>query len=483
MPRIQVPYNWGPRDYQRPCWDFFEKGGKRGLIVWHRRAGKDTMCMNLTVTKSIERIGLYWHVFPTYNQGRKILWNGMTGDGRRFLDFWPQELVTRQRDDDMYMELANGSAWQVVGAEDPDRLVGNNPVGVIMSEYSLQNPATWELIRPILAENEGWALFNFTPRGRNHGYKLLQRVKALPPDYDERGRVSRGWFCQVLTVDDTKKLVTLPDGKIEERPVISPEAIQEDRDSGMEEAKVQQEYWCSFDAALEGSYYGAAMQAARKAGRVTRVSHEPNLEVHTMWDLGVDDKNAIWFFQILGREIRFIHYYENTGQGLPHYASYLKRMAMERNYTYGKHYGPHDLSVKEYGSGKTRVETAKALGIKFEVVSKHTLEDGIDYTRSFLNRCWWDETECETGIEALEQYQKTYDEKNDVYHNTPLHNFACHGADALRTGAWGLRDKGNNQNLPPVADNSYNPLSGTDAHDMMRDRPAFADDQYDMFGG
>ena len=205
---INLPYDWKPRDYQWPLWEALEGGTKRAVAVWHRRAGKDLTSLNWTIMEAFRRVGLYWHVLPTYKQGRKIVWEGMTRDGRRFMDYWPEEAIVRRRDDEMTIWLANGSIWQVVGAEneeDVNKLVGANPLGVTFSEYALQVPAIWNFVRPILAENEGWALFIYTPRGRNHGYKLKQMAEKNPR-----------WFFQSLNVDDTK--------------AIKAEAIEHDRE-------------------------------------------------------------------------------------------------------------------------------------------------------------------------------------------------------------------------------------------------------------
>ena len=169
---ITLPNNWQPRPYQENLWRALESGVKRAVTVWHRRAGKDLTFIHWTACKAFERPGLYWHILPTYAQGRKIVWDGMTRDGRKFLDAFPDEVIVKKRDDEMTLWLEGGSQWQVIGTDNVDRLVGTNPVGCVFSEYPLQNPRAWDFIRPILAENGGWAVFSYTPRGRNHGYRL-----------------------------------------------------------------------------------------------------------------------------------------------------------------------------------------------------------------------------------------------------------------------------------------------------------------------
>lgn len=217
--RVELPYKWAPRDYQEAAWFALEGGCKRVDLVWHRRAGKDLFGLNWLATQAVRRRGLYWHMFPTYSQGRKVAWEGMDRAGRPFLDAFPPELSYRKLDQEMTLYLHGGSQYQVVGTDHMDRLVGANPVGVIMSEYAIQNPAAWDFLRPILAENGGWAIFAYTPRGRNHGYRLYKQALTNP-----------NWFAQLLTVDDTG--------------AVPPEMIEEDRMSGMSEPMIQQEYYC-----------------------------------------------------------------------------------------------------------------------------------------------------------------------------------------------------------------------------------------------
>lgn len=218
---ITVPVDWAPRPYQLPLWSYLEGGGKRAVAVWHRRAGKDATALNWTVVSALQRVGLYWHLLPTYNQGRKIMWDGKTKEGRAFLEAWPEGFIAGRNNTDMRLELKNGSLWQVVGTDNVDRLVGANPVGCVFSEYSLQDARAWDYIRPILTENGGWALFIYTPRGMNHGYTLYEMAKKNP-----------NWFCEKLTINETK--------------AIGEEDIQLEKDSGMSDDMINQEYYCSF---------------------------------------------------------------------------------------------------------------------------------------------------------------------------------------------------------------------------------------------
>jgi len=429
---IQVPDNWRPRDYQLDLWKYLENGGKRAVAVWHRRAGKDLLSVNWCVTAALKRKGLYWHLLPTYNQGRKIVWDGMTRDGRSFLEHFPKELWANVNNTDMRLELKNGSIYQVVGTDNVDRLVGSNPVGVVFSEYSLQDPRAWDLVRPILAENGGWAVFIYTARGRNHGYDLFNMANR-----NER------WFCQRLSIDDTS--------------VLTQEAIEEEREAGMPEELIQQEFYCSFDAPLVGSYYGSLMAKALAEERIKNVPYEPRLEVHTSWDLGMGDSTAIIWFQQFGNEYRIIDYYENQGEGIPHYVKVVR----DKDYVYGKHIAPHDIKVREMGTGKSRFEVARDLGLRFDICPNIQIDDGIEAARSIIPRCYFDEKKCSILVEALRQYRKDYDEKNKVYKNRPLHDWSSHGADAFRYLALGTRDiNKNRQNLPSFADSNYNVLGG-----------------------
>lgn len=417
MSRIVLPHEWQPRGYQLPFLrrmsPFVTGGGGRAVLVWHRRSGKDATALNFAACAAHRRIGVYWHMLPTATQARKAVWDGIDGQGRKVLDqVFPRPLRKATNVTEMKIELKCGSIWQLAGSDNYNSLVGANPVGVVFSEYSLADPAAWDYVRPILAENGGWAVFIFTPRGRNHGHALLDMARKNP-----------NWFAEVLTVDDTRR----DDGS----PVISASAIDEDRGAGMADEVIRQEYWCSFDAGLVGAYYGKAMETARGQGRIGRVPWEPALPVETWWDLGVGDSTAIWFAQRVGREVRLIDYLEASGEGLPYYAKALQA----KPYVYGRHIAPHDIEVRELGTGVSRRETALKLGIRFEIAPAQSLEDGIEATRALIPRCWFDEDTCARGVEALCQYRREWNDKTRDFKPSPLHDWTSHGADAFRYGA------------------------------------------------
>jgi phage terminase large subunit len=282
---IELPANgWEPRPKQQSVWKALESGIKRAVLVWHRRYGKDDVALHWTACAAMQRVGTYWHLLPQANQSRKAIWdavNPRTGR-RRIDDAFPKELRETTREQDMLIRFKNGSTWQVVGSDNYNALVGSPPVGVVFSEYALADPNSWAFLRPILAENGGWVMFISTPRGRNHLQRLYQYAKDSPE-----------WFAEILTVKDTG--------------AISPERMEQERrelaaERGDDEADniINQEYFCSFDAAIPGSYYGKAMAKAEAEGRIGEVPYDPRYQVQTWWDLGVGDPTAIWFVQEIG---------------------------------------------------------------------------------------------------------------------------------------------------------------------------------------
>ena len=407
---VTVPHLFEPRDKQFSFLRAMDSGTDRAVLVWHRRYGKDTVCFNFMVKKAWERVGNYYYFFPTYKQGRMVIWDGRGKDGHKFLDHIPEAIIKgTPNKSEMKVELINGSIIQIIGLDKFDSKMGTNPMGCVFSEYSLQNPAAWDHIRPILRENKGWAVFNFTPRGRNHGYQIYNMARGNPK-----------WFCELLTIKDTN-LLTEAD-------------IQEERDAGMSENMILQEFYCDFTAANDGAYYGKQMREAREDDRIKEVRFEPDLPVDTWWDLGVNDANSIWFTQTLRspREIRVIDFYQNTDEGLGHYLSMLQQRAMKYHYVYGSHYAPHDIKVREYTSGVSRLETARKMGIKFEIAPNESVAEGIEAARQIIPVCWFDEEKCKEGIDALENYHKSWDDVHKVYRNSPAHDWSSNPADAFR---------------------------------------------------
>ena len=405
--KIRIPYNFEPREYQLPLLRAIDDGIKRAVVVWHRRSGKDKTLINLVAKKMLERVGAYYYFFPTYNQGRKILWDGRDKSGFKFMDHIPEKIRKRTDNTQMLIEIANGSIFQIIGTDNIDSIVGTNPIGCVFSEYSLQDPRAWDFMRPILAENGGWAIFNYTPRGENHGYSLYEMAKNDPK-----------WYVQLLTVDDTK---VIPQSVLEQE---RKEIIEKDGN----DALYQQEYMCSFKVPIAGAYYASQLIKAQDEGRIGKVPHEPSLPVDTYWDLGINDAMSIWFIQNIGMENRVIDYLEVNGEGL---VSVIKSL-QDKPYVYGRHIAPHDIEVRELSTGKSRKEVAKSLGIDFDVAPKLTLEDGIEAVRNILASCWFDEDKCRRGLNALKSYHKEYDEKDKTYRNHPEHDWSSNGSDAFR---------------------------------------------------
>lgn len=398
-----------PRDYQLPIFDALEnKEYRRVLAILPRRAGKDICGFNLVLRAALRKIGVYYYIFPTYAQGKKVIWDSITNDGDRFLDYIPKELIRATNSQEMKITLNNGSLIQIVGSDNFDSLMGTNPRGVVFSEYALQDPRAYQYIRPILIANEGWALFLSTPRGKNHLWELYKRASESPE-----------WFCLKLTVENTKH--------------ISLEEIERDRADGeMSEDLIQQEYYTSFTMGVEGSYYAKYIDRMRLNGQIGLVPHQTGTEVHTAWDLGVRDSTCIIFFQVVGQVIRVIDCYDKTKEGLEHYARVLRDRENREGYIYGRHIAPHDMANQEWGSGLTRLEKAKQLGIPFMVLEKHDVNDGIETVRTTFSSMWIDERKCVPLIKAIENYRQVFDPKNKVYNPHPLHDWSSHYADAMR---------------------------------------------------
>ena len=401
-------------------WRYLEKGGKRALGVWHRRAGKDDMALNWAAVSAMKRPGNYWHMLPEYSQGRKAIWEAINPHtGKRRIDqAFPEEIREKTRDQEMFIRFKNGSTWQVVGSDSFDSLVGAPPIGVTFSEYALASPRSWSFLSPILEENGGWAVFISTPRGNNHLKDLFNFASQ-----------DNFWFAELLTVKETG--------------VFAPDALARIKQELMQiygraegEAMFKQEYYCSFSGAVMGSYYLSEIEEMETEGRITRVPYDPAMQVITSWDLGIGDATGIWFFQVFGNEIRVIDYEEASGEGLPYYAKMLK----EKPYVYSQHIMPHDIKVRELGTGKSRFEMAEGLGIKpIMIAPRLPIDDGINAVRSILPRMYMDKTKCSQGIEALRAYCKVYDDKRKEFRNTPYHDWTSHSADAFRMFATGFK--------------------------------------------
>jgi len=415
--KLTLPHNWTQRHYQIPLWNYLIQGGKRAAVCWHRRSGKDDTMLHFNACGSQLRVGNYWYLLPEYNQCRKAVWDAVnphTGK-KRIDEAFPIPMRDKTLSQEMKIVFKNGSTWQLMGSDNYDALVGSPPVGLTFSEYALSNPSSWGFLRPIMLENGGWAIFNSTPRGKNHFHKLIN----LARDSDE-------WFSETLTVDNTNIFTPAQlENELHE--------LQSEHGEAYGKALWLQEYYCSFDAALPGAIWGESMTTVSMEGRITDVQHEEGLPVFTAWDLGRDDDTAVWFYQIVGEEIHIIDHYANNFKEIPELADILREKKANKGYHYGTHWVPHDAKPKRLGMGGKSIYQqflAEDVG-QFAIVPGLSIEDGIQAGRATLKRCWFDRS-CAKGIENLKSYRRKYDEATRTFSTTPVHDEHSHTADAFR---------------------------------------------------
>jgi phage terminase large subunit len=416
---VILPNNWEPRAYQLPAWTALENGIKRALLVWHRRAGKDDVCLHWAATQVMQRVGNYWHMLPEYAQARKSVWNAVnphTGK-RRVDEAFPPEIRKRTVDNEMFIEFLNGSTWQLVGSDNFNALVGSPPIGVTASEWALANPSAWAYLSPILRENGGWAVFITTPRGKNHVHKMAKGFKDDPR-----------WFVQTLSINDTKAL-----SEAEQAEALQEYIITYGEDHGR--ALYEQEYEVSFDAALLGAYYGAEFRNIEALGRICEVPYQPELPVFVAMDIGRTDDTSMWFFQVLPGEIHVINFHTSNGHDVDWYCDLLDG----KGYNYAKLgekpflWLPHDAKAKTFISkGKSAQEQFLERGYASLIVPQLSVQDGIQATRKMLKRCYFDEKKTEVGVEAMKMYQREWDDDKKIFKDKPLHNWASNPADGAR---------------------------------------------------
>lgn len=407
---VFLPHKFWPRPYQLPILAALDNGIKRAVWVCHRRAGKDLTIWNWLIRTAFRERMIAYYILPTYAQAKKVIWTGMTKDGTSFLDYIPEEITLKRNESELTIVLMNGSIIQLVGSENVDSIVGTNPKICVFSEMALQSPLAWQFMRPILAENDGTAIFISTPRGKSEFYDLYNIAKSNPKE----------WFCERLTVEDTG--------------VISPAQIERERREGMSEELIQQEYFCSFESGIEGSYYGKYMEAAEKEGRICHVPYDKNCLVNTAWDLGYSDSMSLIFYQIRGNEILVIDHYENRGYALNHYLDYLR----SKPYHYGSHFAPFDADSKN-NVGTTFRSVAAEKGFNFRVLRRDKkIMDGIERLRGVFPRIFFDREKCSYLIKCLTNYHADYDENNRVLSMTPKHDWTSHSSDAARYMAQAL---------------------------------------------
>lgn len=403
---IVIPY--APRSLQQ---DIHDQLKRWSVVVCHRRFGKTVFAINhllrdcLTSNKERPR---YAYLAPTYKQAKTIAWD--------YLQHYSRPIPGIQiNQSELRIDYPNGGRIQLFGCDTPDALRGIYLDGCILDEYA-QMPSSLfgEVLRPALSDRKGWALFIGTPKGKNAFHSLYEHA-----DNNDK------WLAVVHKASDTG--------------IVDQEEL-EDAKGIMTDEEYEQEYECSWSAAIRGAVYGKEMAATLRDKRIGFIPVEPSIPVHTFWDLGIADAMTIWFVQAVGKEIRFINYYEHTGEGMAHYINHLDQFKRDHNINYGDHFAPHDIEVRELSSGKSRRDTALKMGISFRVVQQHKVSDGIEATRRLFSRFWFDEKRCKHGVECIAQYRYDYDEKRGVFRDSPLHDWSSHCADALRQLGMGWQE-------------------------------------------
>ena len=403
MAEVIIPYK--PRPLQREIHASLKRWN---LLVCHRRFGKTVFAINELIKQAVknqQKMPRYAYVAPYYKQAKQIAWDYLK-------DFTRPIPGIKVNESELRVDFPWGARIQLFGADSPDSMRGLYLDAVVLDEYADMSPRIFsEVLRPALSDREGSAIFIGSAKGGTPFYDLWERVKDEPD-----------WFVKVYKASDTG---------------VIPNAELEDARKIMDEDEFAQEYECSWTASNKGAYYGKQLSEAQTEDRIGKVPYDPRLPVHTAWDLGVGDSTAIWFYQVLGQEIRIIDFHEDSGEGLPYYAKILD----QKDYKYGEHWAPHDIQVRELGSGKSRIETAKMLGIEFRIVPNLSIDDGINAVRNTIPRCWFDAKKCELGLQALRNYRKEYDDRRQEYKPRPLHDWSSHAADAFRYLSVSLRDK------------------------------------------
>ena len=419
--QIRIPYT--PRKFQNYLHQRI-RDYRWSVLVCHRRFGK-TVCMinHLLMAALTSKVSnpRYAYIAPTFKQAKSIAWDYI----KQFTHKIPGVKINET---ELRVDLPNKARITLLGSENCDGLRGIYLDGCVIDEYANVNDRLFpEIIRPALSDRKGFCIFIGTPQGMNNNfYELFQHAKGADD-----------WFYFKAKASETK--------------VVDQDELTKAKEV-MGENKFKQEFECDWIANIEGSIYGKTLAKMENQRQITRVPYDPSLPVNTAWDLGVSDHSAIIFFQQLGRSINIIDYHEERGQGMPHFIELVKN----KEYIYKDHFAPHDIEVTDFSNGKTRREVAYQLGIRFKVVPKLPLEDGIHATTMTLPRCWIDVDHCKKLIDALRHYHRKYLDKNRMFRSKPVHDWSSHACDALRYMSIGLTEISNRQTAPQVvADNSY----------------------------
>jgi hypothetical protein len=370
--------------------------------VTHRRAGKTVACIHDLQRQALRCPRVrprFAYLSPFLRQSKAVAW-----DYLRAAMSSARVAGATAHESELRVDYPGGAQVRLYGADNPDAMRGVYFDGIVLDEYADMDPRVWsEIVRPALADRRGWAVFIGTPRGRNAFFELWRRSQT-----------EEGWFSMMLKASQSG---LIPDSELE--------LARRD----LTEEQYAQEFECSFDAAVVGAYYGKLMARAEAERRVAGVPYDPAAPVWTAWDLGIRDATAIWFAQVIGREIRIIDYYEASGVDLGHYV----REINARPYACAGHIVPHDAQAKELGTGKSRLEMMESLGLRpITLAPLHRVEDGINAVRMFLPKCWFDARKCARGIDALKLYRAEYDDKLQALRPHPVHDWTSHAADSFR---------------------------------------------------
>ena len=404
MEVIEIDYT--PRLQAR---EFHDRAERFAVLVAHRRFGKTVAAVNdlirdaLTIDLPNVRVA---YIAPYLSQSKAVAWDYALEYTRDI----PQIKVNHS---ELRIDFPNGARFRLFGADNYNAMRGLYFDAVVLDEMADFPASAWPtVIRPAIVDRKGRATIIGTPKGKNEFWEMYDYAKSHPE-----------WWCRMFKASETD--------------ILDADELEEAKRT-MGEDRYEQEFECSFEAAIQGAYYAQEMKTATTTGRVTNVPYDPAVGVTTAWDLGIGDSTAIFFAQYVGQEIRIIDYYESSGVGLDHYAKVLS----EKGYHYVEHILPHDVQVKELGTGKSRIETLDALGISdITIAPKLAVDDGIQAARSMIARCWFDEEDCARGIEALRQYRREFDERLKTWRGRPLHDWTSHGADAFRYLAVGKQTR------------------------------------------
>lgn len=411
-PNVIIPYK--PREWAK----LFHRTDKKNIVlVLHRRAGKTTAVLNHLIRDAMNRsFTRYAFIAPTYKQAKNIAWD--------LLKFYARPIPGVEFNiNELTVTFPNGSKIQLFGAENADALRGIGLHGVCFDEYSQQPSNIYsEVVSKCLADTDGYSIWIGTPQGKNEFYRV----------YRQGITDTEHWFALLQTIDTTLDTESPKDENIQNLKTYLEREKRQVRQGLISEDEFLQEWYCSFDASVKGAYYASELAKLFADKRSREHLFDSLLQVHTVWDIGVGDKTAIGFYQKAHNEIRMIDYYENEGEGLTHYIKVLQEKQQKLGYVYGKHYAPHDIAVREFSTGKSRLEIAAELGINFEIVPKLDLEDGINAGRAAFHRLWVDSEKCFYWLDAMAQYTKEWDDKKGVFKNKPLHNWTSHPADVHR---------------------------------------------------